>query len=69
MIDAAFREPDGWVILDYKTDRIEDKSAFVTRYREQLDWYARALEAISGEKVKEKWLYSLQLSEAMSVED
>ena len=69
VIDAAFREPDGWVILDYKTDRIEDKSAFVTRYREQLDLYARALEAISGEKVKEKWLYSLQLSEAMSVED
>ena len=32
VLDAAFLEDDGWVILDYKTDRIEDKAAFVERY-------------------------------------
>ena len=68
VLDAAFLEADGWVILDYKTDRIEDKAAFVERYREQLAWYARALAAISGEQVKETWLYALRLGEAMRVE-
>ena len=33
VMDCAFREGDGWVLLDYKTDRVEDLMAFVAATR------------------------------------
>ena len=59
VIDCAFQEGDEWVLVDYKTDRIVDEEAFIRRYEMQIDWYARALERITGMRVKEKYLYSL----------
>ena len=59
VIDCAFMEDDQWVLVDYKTDRIQDEAAFVQRYELQLDWYAKALEKITGLPVKEKYLYSI----------
>ena len=59
VIDCAFLEDDAWVLVDYKTDRIEDESAFIERYKMQIAWYARALERIPGKKVKERYLYSI----------
>lgn len=64
VIDCAFREGDGWVLVDYKTDRIEDEDAFIRRYQQQLAWYARALESITGLPVREKYLYSLGKAKA-----
>lgn len=60
VIDCLFREADGLVLVDYKTDRVVDApdiSAVADRYRGQLNLYARAVEVITGEKVKEKYLY------------
>lgn len=62
VIDCVFREGDGWILVDYKTDYIADEQAFVEEYTPQLLWYARALEGLTGLKVKEKYLYSLSLS-------
>ena len=59
VIDCAFEEDGAWVLVDYKTDRIEDESAFVERYAMQIDWYARALERITGKPVKERYLYAI----------
>ena len=59
MIDCAFLEEEGWILLDYKTDRIEDEEAFVEEYRPQLAWYRIALEKLTGTPVAESWLYSL----------
>jgi len=59
VIDCAFLEDDQWVLVDYKTDRIQDEDAFMQRYEMQLDWYARALERITGKAVMEKYLYSI----------
>nr|MBR4280248.1 helicase-exonuclease AddAB subunit AddA [Clostridia bacterium] len=61
VIDCAFIEDGAWVLVDYKTDRIGDEEAFIQRYREQIEWYARALERITGLKVKERYLYSISL--------
>lgn len=66
VIDCAFREDDGWVLVDYKTDTIWNEEAFVQRYRLQLHWYAQALERITGLPVKEKWLFSLSLGRAFA---
>ncbi|UCG75115.1 MAG: UvrD-helicase domain-containing protein [Gemmatimonadota bacterium] len=58
VVDLAFREPDGWVIADYKTDRGDDP-AFESRseaYRRQVEIYARCWEELTGEPVKERIL-------------
>jgi ATP-dependent exoDNAse (exonuclease V) beta subunit len=59
VIDLAFREPDGWVIADYKTDVGTDPE-FVTRrlaYRRQVDLYASAWERLTGDSVKERVIF------------
>ena len=65
IIDCVFLEDGQWILVDYKTDRIEDEAAFADHYRPQLAWYAAALEALTGKKVKERWLYSLSLGKAL----
>ena len=67
VIDCAFQEDGAWVLVDYKTDRILDEEAFVQRYRLQLEWYARALERITGIPVKERVLYSISQGKAYQV--
>ena len=61
MIDCAFFEPDGIVLLDYKTDHVTDPEPLAERYRDQLAIYAAALEAIFHLPVKEQYLYSFAL--------
>jgi ATP-dependent helicase/nuclease subunit A len=55
VIDLVFREPDGWVIVDYKTDRsaIHDQDRLKEVYKPQLTQYARAWAQLTGEPVKE----------------
>lgn len=61
--DCLFEEDDGWVLLDYKTDHVRNKSdeAIVEnmqdRYQIQLNLYKKALEAIGKIKIKEMILY------------
>ncbi len=69
VIDCCFEEKGEWVLLDYKTDRFEDEEAFIARYAGQIDWYARALETITGKRVKEKWLYALGKERGYEVTD
>ena len=59
VVDCAFAEDGGWVIVDYKTDRAEDEEAFTAVYRPQLKWYAEAVSELTGRPVKEMWLYSI----------
>ena len=68
IIDCAFREDDGWILLDYKTDRIRDEKEFMDEYRPQLAWYAVALRKLTGLPVKESWLYALSVDKAMRVD-
>jgi ATP-dependent helicase/nuclease subunit A len=67
MIDCAFREGEGWILLDYKTDRIRDEQAFTEEYRPQLEWYAVALRELTGRPVEESWLYALSVDKAIRI--
>ena len=67
VIDCAFEENGAWVLVDYKTDRVDDEQALVDRYAEQLAWYARALVEITGKPVKERYLYALRVGKAIAV--
>lgn len=59
VIDLAFREEDGWVIADYKTDVGTDPDfpAREEAYRRQVDLYADAWRRLTGEPVKERVLF------------
>lgn len=67
VIDCAFLEDGRWVVVDYKTDHIQDEDAFVERYTEQLRWYGRALARITGLPVAERWLYALEKRRAYAI--
>jgi ATP-dependent helicase/nuclease subunit A len=58
-IDLVFREASGWVIVDYKTDRVAGNSvkAKVEHYRPQVESYARAWARLVGEPVREIGLF------------
>ena len=59
IIDAYFEEDGELVLVDYKTDAVENEHDLIDRYRVQLDLYERALTQITGKKVKEKLIYSV----------
>jgi ATP-dependent helicase/nuclease subunit A len=59
VIDLAFKEAEGWVIADYKTDVGTDPD-FARRevsYRRQVELYAEAWSRLTGEPVKERVLF------------
>ena len=61
IIDVWMEEEDGMVLIDYKTDHVSDGEILVKRYKVQLDYYQRALEQMTGKRVKERIIYSLSL--------
>lgn len=61
IIDVYFEEPDGLVVLDYKTDSAKKAEELTEKYHAQLDYYGKALEQMTGKKVKEKIIYSFAL--------
>lgn len=69
VIDCCFEEADGWVIIDYKTDYISsDRESVVRkRYGIQMEYYAKALEMLTGMKVKEKCVYLLRTGETINL--
>lgn len=67
IIDAFFHEEDEIVIVDYKTDRIFRGEELAERYRAQLVYYGKALEMMTGKKVKERLIYSFTLGKTIAV--
>jgi len=59
IIDCFFEEDDGIVLIDYKTDYVPSggEDSIMDRYRLQMEYYSRALEKLTGKKVKEKYIY------------
>ena len=63
IIDAYFMEEEEIVLVDYKTDRVRrgQEQKLINLYHVQLEDYARALERMTGKRVKEKIIYSFTL--------
>lgn len=78
VMDLVFEEPAGWVIADYKTDRIRDvpgeataaerKRALVDYYRPQVELYTTFWERITGLRVKESGLYFISIGEWVGID-
>jgi ATP-dependent helicase/nuclease subunit A len=63
VMDLVFREPAGWVIVDYKTDAqpLGALPSLVDHHRPQLAAYAAAWRAMTAEPVAETGLYFTHL--------
>ncbi|HZI64294.1 MAG TPA: PD-(D/E)XK nuclease family protein, partial [Thermoanaerobaculia bacterium] len=61
VLDLAFLEPGGWVLVDYKSDRVAaaELPARAARYRLQLALYAHAIARLTGRPVAEAHLFFL----------
>jgi len=80
-VDLLFKEDDGWVIADYKTDRlpgglsgesadVREKALemLVDHYRPQVRLYTKFWARITGETVKESGLYFTALGRWIRIE-
>ena len=61
-MDCAFIENGKFVIVDYKTDKVEDIHTLYEKYVSQLEIYKYALEETTSIDVKEIGIYSFYLS-------
>ncbi len=61
--DCIFFEDGKAVIVDFKTDNVNDMSTLKERYSEQLEIYKNAISEIFSVEVKECIIYSLQLND------
>lgn len=66
VVDCLFQDEKGWVLVDYKTDRLETAEAFRERYAVQLDLYRRAVEQIRNIVIRDVFVYSFHLQKAIS---
>lgn len=70
IIDVFWIEKDGIVLLDYKTDRVQQAKELIDRYTTQLKLYADALERVFAArklKVKEILIYSFSLEQLITL--
>ena len=70
IIDVFWVEKDGIVLLDYKTDRVQQAKELIDRYATQLKLYADALERVFAArklKVKEILIYSFSLEQLITL--
>ena len=66
-MDLLFREKDGWVLVDYKTDYARSEADLLKEYSLQLGLYQKAAELIFGIPVKEAYIYSFSLGKSIHV--
>ena len=59
IIDLLFEEPDGLVLLDYKTDKETNAEKVRTRYQLQINLYSEAVQELLHRTVKERYLYMI----------
>ena len=68
VIDLYYINENGNIILiDFKTDRIENEKEFIDKYKIQLDIYKDALETLTKYKVEKKYIYSFYLDKKIEV--
>ncbi len=69
IIDLFFQEDEDIVLIDYKTDYVEEgkEDEIIERYTTQLTYYKEALEKVTGKKVKESYLYLFYIDKGVKI--
>lgn len=72
VIDLFYENDDGtYSVVDFKTDRVYGDGAeeiLIERHREQLMYYKRAVEEMTGKSVRDVIIYSFSLMKEITVE-
>ena len=69
VIDCFFYEGDDIVLIDYKTDYVENgnEEEMISKYTAQINYYKSALKKITGKEVKESYLYLFYLDKEIAI--
>lgn len=69
IIDCFFEYNEELILLDYKTDYIQDgnEDELKEKYKKQLDYYSDAIFKMAGKKVRYKYLYSFYLEKEIQI--
>lgn len=69
VIDCFFYEGDDIVLIDYKTDYVENgnEEEMISKYTVQINYYKSALKKITGKEVKESYLYLFYLDKEIAI--
>lgn len=68
IIDLAFEEDGGYVLVDYKTDHVRSEQELLDKYKLQLYIYSLALKCITGKEVKECLIFSTVLGRTIKID-
>lgn len=68
IVDCVIIEGDQIVVIDYKTDRVQNPQELLDRYSTQLNLYCYLLGKTFGKPVSEKIIYSFTLNQTIAVE-
>lgn len=60
--DCVFEEKGELVLVDYKTDKVNDENELLDRYKNQIAFYKYAIEKVLKKPVKQAMLYSFSLN-------
>lgn len=70
VIDLFYVTKEGKVVLvDFKTDRIDNEEEFIKKYKIQLDIYKEAINILTEYKVDETFIYSFNLNKEIKIEE
>ena len=68
IIDLYYiNQKDELVLVDYKTDYVENQDELITKYKTQLDLYKTALEEALNKKVSKIYIYSTYLDKEIKI--
>ena len=68
IIDLFYIDEQGKVVLvDYKTDYVENEKELIEKYKIQLDLYKQALEKALKQKVEKTYIYSIYLNKEIEI--
>lgn len=67
IIDMAFEENGAYIVVDYKTDHVQDEKILVQEYREQLLIYCAAISCMTKKPVAACYLYSTHFKKSILV--
>lgn len=67
IIDCFFEYKNQLILLDYKTDYVDDEEEFKEKYKIQLEYYSKAILKLTGKNVNKKYLYSFYLEKEILI--
>lgn len=67
VVDMYIKTENENIIIDFKTDKVENKDELIDRYKNQLRIYKKALEVSYNETIDKMYIYSFSLEELIEV--